>query len=86
MALATSGAFLSRVPEILIEPSEPYLYEMNQYHEAFLAWSFRKCLEGIEMRAPILPPDKDLWRKGRYTEIREMQLLICAITIILDDL
>jgi len=70
MALATSGAFLSRVPEILIEPSEPYLYEMNQYHEAFLAWSFRKCLEGIEMRAPILPPDKDLWRKGRYTEIR----------------
>ena len=44
MSLATSGAYLSRVPEIILEPSEPYLYEMNQYHEAFLAWSFRKCL------------------------------------------
>ena len=39
MSLATSGSFLARFPEI--EPSEPYLYEMNIYHEAFLSWSFR---------------------------------------------
>lgn len=70
MSLATSGAYLSRVPEIILEPSEPYLYEMNQYHEAFLAWSFRKCLEGMELKPPIIQSDKDLWRKGRYTEIR----------------
>ena len=70
MSLATSGAYLPRVPEILIEPTEPYLYEMNQYHEAFLAWSFRKCLEGIELKAPMVETDKNLWRKGRYTEIK----------------
>ena len=70
MSLATSGAYLPRVPEVHIEPSEPYLYEMNQYHEAFLAWSFRKCLVGIEMKPVLVPSDLDLWRKGRYTEIK----------------
>lgn len=70
MSLATSGAYLPRVTEILIEPTEPYLYEMNQYHEAFLAWSFRKCLDGIELKAPLVETDKNLWRKGRYTEIK----------------
>jgi len=69
MSLATSGAYLPRAPEI--EPSEPYLYEMNIYHEAFLAWSFRKCLEGVKLSQPmpIIASDKDLFRKGRYTEI-----------------
>ena len=67
MSLATSGSYLPRCPGI--DPSEPYLYDMNIYHEAFLAWSFRKCLEGVKLSKPIIPSDKDLFRKGRYTEI-----------------
>ena len=31
MSLATSGAYLPRVPEIRL--IDPYVYEMNQYHE-----------------------------------------------------
>ena len=31
MSLATSGAYLQLVPQI--DPSEPYLYNMNIYHE-----------------------------------------------------
>lgn len=78
MSLATSGTFLSAVPEIFIEPSEPYQYEMNQYHEAFLAWSFRKVLEGVELAPPIVQTERDLWRKGRYTEIRNTYFLAAA--------
>ena len=48
LSLATSGAYLPRVPETRVEAgcSEP---RMNLYHEAFLAWSFRKCLDGINL-------------------------------------
>ena len=31
MSLATSGAYLQLAPQI--DPSEPYLYDMNIYHE-----------------------------------------------------
>ena len=63
MSLATSGAYLQLAPQI--DPSEPYLYEMNIYHEAFLAWSFRKCLDGVRVSQPHVASDKDLFRKGR---------------------
>ena len=45
-----------------IAPSEPYLYDMNIYHEAFLAWSFRKCLDGVKVSQPHVASDKDLFR------------------------
>ena len=67
MALATSGAYLQLAPQI--DPSEPYLYEMNIYHEAFLAWSFRKCLDGVRFSQPHVSSEKELMRKGRLTEI-----------------
>ena len=70
LSLATSGAYLPRVPEYVVDQSESYSYEMNPYHEAFLAWSFRKCLEGMELKPPIVQTDMDLLRKGRYTEIK----------------
>lgn len=66
MALATSGAYLQHAPPI--DQSEPYLYDMNIYHEAFLAWSFRKCLEGVSQQ-PVMP-ETDFLRKGRLTEIK----------------
>ena len=31
---------------------------MNQYHEAFLAWSFRKCLEGVAVAPPIVQTER----------------------------
>ena len=70
MSLATSGAYLPSAP--LVEPSEPYLYEMNIYHEAFLAWSFRKSLDGVKLTqpVPVQPTDHALFRKGKFTEIR----------------
>ena len=52
-----------------MEPSEPYLYVMNEYHEAFLAWTFRKCLEGVRLQQPAATQEKVLFRKGAYTEI-----------------
>ena len=67
MSLATSGAYLQLTPPL--DPSQPYLYDMNIYHEAFLAWSFRKCLDGAIISKPHVPSDKDLFRKGRYTDI-----------------
>ena len=68
LSLATSGAYLARAPEV--EPSEPYLYVMNDYHEAFLAWSFRKCLEGVKIQHPTIQAEKVLFRKGQFSEIR----------------
>ena len=53
-----------------MEPSEPYLYVMNDYHEAFLAWSFRKCLEGVKILHPTIKAEKVLFRKGAYSEIK----------------
>ena len=35
---------------------------MNIYHEAFLAWSFRKCLDGVKVSQPHVASDKDLFR------------------------
>jgi len=66
MSLATSGAYLPRVPETRAD--EP---RMNLYHEAFLAWSFRKCLDGVNLGAHlVVQSDKDLLRKGNFSEIR----------------
>ena len=53
-----------------VEPSEPYLYVMNDYHEAFLAWSFRKCLEGVKILHPTIKAEKVVFRKGAYSEIK----------------
>ncbi|XP_030851684.1 KICSTOR complex protein SZT2, partial [Strongylocentrotus purpuratus] len=45
IATATFGAFLSRCPSL--ESHEDHL--MNQYHRAFLSWSFQKGLDGIKI-------------------------------------
>ncbi|XP_063962374.1 KICSTOR complex protein SZT2-like isoform X2 [Lytechinus pictus] len=45
IATATFGAFLSRCPSM--ESCENHL--MNQYHRAFLSWSFQKGLDGIKI-------------------------------------
>ncbi|XP_076055800.1 KICSTOR complex protein SZT2-like isoform X3 [Oratosquilla oratoria] len=40
MATATCGAYLTSLPTI----EENYVYDMNDYHKALLAWSFQKFL------------------------------------------
>lgn len=48
MALSTYGAYLPMAKEV---PFREYVYDMNIYHEAFLCWSFKKALQGIDISA-----------------------------------
>ena len=68
MSLATSGSYLQHAPQI--EPSEPYLYDMNIYHESFLAWSFRKCLDDEAQEPAPSQDNNQFMRKGRLTQER----------------
>ena len=49
--------------------------------KAFLAWSFRKCLDGVRVSQPHVASDKDLFRKGRWANLTSSFILLFTFNL-----